>query len=95
MSSNVCTPEERKGCEKQFPDHIEWACSVCEKNRTKESDTVPYTLHLLRLHRLVRAGFPFSQDDLPLETWEDVALIRDLLEARRLSAILPGVDDGE
>jgi hypothetical protein len=59
---------------------LEWACSQCKKKRRHEIH--PYTYHLLRLRRLLKAGFPFSKNDLPFEMWEDLGLLNELLDVK-------------
>lgn len=40
----------------------------------------PYACHLISLHRLVKAGYPFGQDDLDLDEWQDLGLVTETIE---------------
>ena len=37
----------------------------------------------MSLHLLITAGYPFGQNDLPLETWLDLGVLRIVIESRR------------
>jgi hypothetical protein len=39
-----------------------------------------YTIKLLRLSALARGGYPFQANDLTLEEWADLSLVKDALQ---------------
>lgn len=49
---------------------------------TKSRQISPYTHQLLSLRSLVKAGYPFSADDLPLEMWVDLGAVCDLIDLK-------------
>lgn len=80
LALRPCTAEDQAKCREEHPDpaHLAWACEHCK--RTKPEDVSPYTLHILQLVRLREAGFPFKADDLDLQTWQDMGLVREALK---------------
>lgn len=82
FSLNVCDAEQEERCRKQ--DGSEevhcWACEHCEKK--KRTGINPYTDYILGLRRMVAAGLPFDQDDLPFEIWEDIAMVDEIIKLR-------------
>jgi hypothetical protein len=80
LALDPCTDERRAKCREEFPDpaHLAWACAKCKSKRPE--DVSPYVDHLLMLHRLKKAGYPFGQDDFDLETWIDLGLVTEILE---------------
>lgn len=43
-----------------------------------------YVNHLMELHLLKQAGFPFGADDLPLSMWQDLGVLAGILESKRV-----------
>jgi hypothetical protein len=52
---------------------------VCEEFLRPEVIS-PWTWHLIFLYQLKRAGYPFRANDLTLETWLLLGLVRRVLE---------------
>ena len=42
-----------------------------------------YVNHLFELHTLREGGFPFDKNDLSLETWHDLGVLKAYLESKR------------
>lgn len=57
-----------------------WSCSHCPKKRS--SDINPYTEKLLRLVALQRGGYPIAADDLTIEEWIDLGMVKEALNSR-------------
>ena len=57
-----------------------WACEVCEEFIGPEAIS-PWTWHLLFLHHLKKAGYPFRANDLSLEVWLLLGLVQREVEA--------------
>ncbi len=51
-------------------------CAACEY---KDYEPSRWFLHVWNLYRLQRGGFPFEKNDLTLQEWVDIGLIRDEL----------------
>ncbi len=75
----LCGPEDRRRCRMESGSFAAWACSVCEEYLRPENLS-PWTWHLLFLYRLSRAGYPFRANDLSLETWLLLGVVRGILE---------------
>uniref|UniRef100_A0A7C5EKS5 Uncharacterized protein n=1 Tax=Desulfobacca acetoxidans TaxID=60893 RepID=A0A7C5EKS5_9BACT len=71
----LCTPEQKEKCQAEDGAFAGWACQVCREYLRVEAID-PWTWHLLWLHRLKKAGYPFRANDLSLELW----LLLDLVE---------------
>lgn len=82
MSLDVCDPNQEERCRKQdgSEEIHRWACEQCEKRKGTEIDA--YTDYILGLRRMVNVGFPFDQDDLPVEIWEDIAAVDEMIKLR-------------
>lgn len=74
MGKGVCTEDEKRACEFEFGENIEWACSNCPKKKD-ESEINPYTLKLLKMRAIMSAGYPVKANDLTMEEWLDMAEI--------------------
>ncbi|MDY7002153.1 MAG: hypothetical protein SVS15_10290 [Thermodesulfobacteriota bacterium] len=37
----------------------------------------------MSLHVLIEAKYPFAQNDLPLETWRDLGVLRSVIQAKQ------------
>jgi hypothetical protein len=75
----LCGPEERRRCRTESGSFADWACRECAERLRPEAIS-PWTWHLVFLHRLSRAGYPFQANDLSLETWLLMATVRRVLE---------------
>ncbi len=75
----LCGPAERLKCRTASGAFADWACRVCEEFLRPEAIS-PWTWHLVFLDQLKRAGYPFQANDLTLETWLLLGLVRRVLE---------------
>lgn len=75
----LCGPEEQRRCRTESGAFATWACAACEEYLRPEAIS-PWTWHLLFLHRLRQAGYPFRANDLSLETWLLLGVIQKILE---------------
>jgi hypothetical protein len=81
-AGRLCGPEEQRRCRTESGAFAAWACSVCEEYLRPEALS-PWTRHLLFLHRLRQAGYPFRANDLSLEAWLLLGVVQDVLESQR------------
>lgn len=83
MQKGLCGKTERAACIEEVGEPmLEWQCRNCPKKRWQ--DLHPYTLKILKLRRLQKAGYPFGANDLTLEEWEDLGLVNEWLETPQL-----------
>jgi hypothetical protein len=75
----LCGPEERRRCRTESGAFADWACGTCAE-RVRPEAISPWTWHLVFLHQLSRAGYPFRANDLSLETWLLMGTVRRVLE---------------
>lgn len=75
----LCGPQERRRCRTESGAFAAWACAACEEYLRAEALS-PWTWHLLFLYRLSQAGYPFRANDLSLETWLLLGVVRKVLE---------------
>jgi len=73
----LCGPEERRRCRTENGAFAAWACGACEEYLRPENLS-PWTWHLLFLYRLSQAGYPFRANDLSLETWLLLGVVRGI-----------------
>jgi hypothetical protein len=78
-TGRLCGPEQRQKCRRESGSFADWACGVCKEFLRPEAIS-PWTWHLLFLHRLSGAGYPFRPNDLTLETWLLLGLVKRTLE---------------
>ncbi len=81
-AGRLCGPEQRGRCTAENGAFAHWACQVCEEYLRPEAVS-PWTWHLVFLHQLQRAGYPFKANDLTLEEWLLVGLVQRLLAGER------------
>jgi hypothetical protein len=74
----LCQGERRRACRTANGPFAPWACRECREYVQPESIS-PWTWHLLFLHRLKEAGYPFRANDLSLETWLLLGTVREVL----------------
>ncbi len=74
----LCRPEQRRICQAEDGAFSDWACGTCTEYLRPEAVS-PWTWHLMFLHRLKRAGYPFRANDLSLETWLLLGLVEEAL----------------
>jgi hypothetical protein len=85
----LCRPEVRQRCRAENSAFADWACGVCEEFRQPEALS-PWTWHLLFLFQLQQAGYPFRANDLSLETWLLLGLVRQILKGGKGGEDAPG-----
>jgi len=81
-TGRLCQGQRRRACRMENGTFAEWACRECREFRQPESIS-PWTWHLLLLHQLKEAGYPFKANDLSLETWMLLGLVHRLYAAGR------------
>lgn len=74
----LCRAEQRQVCQAEDGAFSEWACGACTEYLRPEAVS-PWTWHLIFLHRLKKAGYPFRPNDLSLETWVLLGLVEEAL----------------
>lgn len=74
----LCEGERRRACQAANGPFASWACRECREYVQPENIS-PWTWHLLFLHRLKEAGYPFRANDLSLETWLLLGTVREVL----------------
>jgi len=57
---------------------INYRCGKCEKKKSRDLDE--YTVKILNLRQLKKAGYPFGANDLTLEEWLDLGLVEETME---------------
>ncbi len=77
-AGRLCRPEQRVRCRTEHGAFADWACTCCTEYLRAETVS-PWTWHLLFLHRLKKAGYPFRGDDLSLEIWLLLGLVEEAL----------------
>ena len=78
-SGRLCSEEEQRRCRAESGAFADWACRECAE-RVRPEAISPWTWHLIFLHQLSRAGYPFKANDLSLETWLLMGTVRRVLE---------------
>lgn len=58
-----------------------WACGRCKKRRY--ADLHPYTVKLLQLAALQRAGYPLERNDLTVAEWLDLGRVKLVMDRER------------
>lgn len=81
-SGRLCGPQERQRCRTESGAFADWACKVCAEFVRPEAIS-PWTWHLLFLYQLNRAGYPFRANDLTLETWLLLGMVKRAFEGGR------------
>ena len=75
----LCGSAQRRRCRAEAGSFADWACGVCEEFLRPEAVS-PWTWHLVSLHQLRQAGYPFKANDLSLETWLLLGTVHRVLE---------------
>jgi hypothetical protein len=75
----LCGPGARRQCRMENSSFADWACQACQEFIRPEAIS-PWTWHLIFLYQLSRAGYPFRANDLSLETWLLLGLVKRVLE---------------
>ncbi len=82
VRGRLCRPEQRQICRAEHGSFADWACGTCAEYLRPEAVS-PWTWHLMFLHRLKKAGYPFRANDLSLETWLLLGLVEEALTQPR------------
>jgi hypothetical protein len=82
-------------CEKrhQTEKALNFACDIClgtkgtgkDDKTIKAVDVSPYAHHILWLRTLQLGRYPFNQNDLSLEEWEDLGQANETIESIKSS----------
>ena len=80
VRGRLCRREQRQRCRAENGPFADWACTNCAEYLRPEAVS-PWTWHLMFLHRLKKAGYPFRPNDLSLETWLLLGLVEEVLAA--------------
>jgi len=78
LAAGICSEQERLRCEVEAGEMVEWSCAHCPKARPE--DLHAYTLKLLWIRTLRRAGYPLAADDLTCEEWVDLGRLEQCLQ---------------
>ncbi len=81
-AGKVCGLGQRRRCRAENGAFGAWACRVCEEYLRPEAIS-PWTWHLVFLHQLHKAGYPFGANDLTLEEWLLLGTAERLLTGER------------
>ncbi len=74
-----CT-SKKKQCEKDNGPWLKTACSACPLKHVRGSAYIDY---LFETHNLQLGGYPLKADALSLQTWSDLGILKQVLEARK------------
>jgi hypothetical protein len=69
-----------KGCAKGSGPHLEALCANCEANGYEMPEEIQHLWFLFSLHR---GGFPFRRDDLTVEEWIRLGMLREEIDAMK------------
>ena len=78
----LCRGENRHRCRAENGGFADWACGECQEFVRPEAMS-PWTWHLVFLHRLQEAGYPFQANDLSVETWLLLGVVKRAFAANR------------
>lgn len=80
MREGLCGDEERDKCEFEYGKgpELEWTCENCPKKPLE--DLNPYTMKLLNLRTLKKAGYPLKANDILYEEWLDLGRVCSTLD---------------
>ena len=81
-AGRLCGPAQQRRCRSENGAFATWACQACEEYLRPEAIS-PWTWHLVFLHQLRQAGYPFAANDLTLEEWLLLGLVQRLLTGKR------------
>ena len=85
----LCQGDRRRACRAESGPFGEWACRECREFRRPETIS-PWTWHLVLLHQLKQAGYPFQANDLSLETWMLLGLVQGIYETAESKVMARG-----
>jgi hypothetical protein len=78
-AGRVCHAARQRQCQAEHGRFARWACGACQEFIRPEAVS-PWTWHLVFLHHLRRAGYPFRANDLSVETWLLLGWVSRVLE---------------
>ncbi len=78
-TGRLCRREQQRRCRAEHGVFADWACQACQEYLRVE-EVSPWTWHLVFLHRLKKAGYPFRAGDLSLETWLLLGQVEEALK---------------
>jgi hypothetical protein len=78
----LCRGERRSRCRAENGGFADWACGECQEFVRPEAIS-PWTWHLVFLHRLKEAGYPFCANDLSVDTWLLLGVVKRAFAAGR------------
>jgi len=82
-AGRMCHPARMRRCRSESGAFADWACESCREFVRPEAIS-PWTWHLLFLHQLKGAGYPFRANDLSLETWLLLGMVQRIMEGEKL-----------
>ncbi len=82
VAGRLCGPVMQRKCRTESGAFAAWACQACEEYLRPEAVS-SWTRHLVFLHQLRQAGYPFGANDLTLEEWLLLGLVQRLLAGKR------------
>jgi len=56
-------------------------CGGCERKENEDYEPSEWFNHIWFLYMLQRAGYPFNKNDLTLEEWIDLGILKEELES--------------
>lgn len=74
---------QKRECRRRFPDDksFEKGCAGCIK---KDVGLDEYFIRLYDLLKLQKAGYPFGKNDLSLETWEELGMLKEAITEKQI-----------
>jgi hypothetical protein len=88
-AGRLCQGPRQQACRLENGAYADWACQECREFLKPEAISA-WTWHLVFLHRLKRAGYPFRANDLSLETWILLGAVGEVMEQGRKIRALRG-----
>ncbi len=82
MLREACTPQKKKECAKNSGEHLALMCSQCEHREPYEPSE--WFNHIWFLYSLQQGGYPFDANDLTIEEWIDIGILRSEIEAMKM-----------
>lgn len=83
LARNLCTDSDQKKCKIEHPNHLEWACSRC--NKTKQEDADEEAMFLLGIRAQLLGGYPASElaDVLSIADWQILGIVDQVLRSEK------------
>lgn len=77
----MCTPEREAKCKAASGPLFGLQCKACVGKTYVMSE---YFVFVWRMYRYTTVNYPFEADAFSLEVWDDLAAIKDFMEAVRM-----------